>query len=112
ERWFSPGFRAANGADYVGSATMLRRTPVEGYIATCEAIRDADLTESTSALRIPVLCIAGEHDGATPPALVRSTAELIAGSEFRLIEGVGHIPCVERPDIIAGLIEDLAERVA
>lgn len=110
ERWFSPAFRSAGGPDFVGSATMLRRTPAEGYIATCEAIRDADLTESTRALQLPVLCIAGEHDGATPPALVRSMADLIGDAEFHLVEGVGHIPCVEQPAVVAGLIQRLQQR--
>lgn len=89
---------------------MLRRSNLDGYIATCEAIRDADLTESTRALSLPVLCIAGDHDGATPPALVRSMADLIAGAEFHLVEGAGHIPCVEKPDTVASLIERLMAR--
>lgn len=110
ERWFSPSFRAAASPEFVGASTMLRRSNLEGYIATCEAIRDADLTESTRALSLPVLCIAGDHDGATPPALVRSMADLIAGAEFHLVEGAGHIPCVEKPDTVASLIERLMAR--
>jgi 3-oxoadipate enol-lactonase len=71
---------------------MLVRTTVDGYAGTCAAIRDADMTESTRALKLPVLCIVGDQDGATPPDLVRSTAELIEGARFEIIEGAGHIP--------------------
>jgi 3-oxoadipate enol-lactonase len=112
ERWFSPAFRAASGPDFVGASNMLRRTYLDGYIAVCEAIRDADLTESTRALKLPVTCIAGEFDGSTPPALVRSLADLIEGAEFKLMDGVGHIPCVEKPEVVAGLIEGMVKRTA
>jgi 3-oxoadipate enol-lactonase len=110
ERWFSPGFRTPDNPDFIGASNMLRRSDLEGYIATCEAIRDADLTESTRALKLPVTCIAGEFDGSTPPALVRSLADLIEGAEFHLIDGAGHIPCVEKPDVVAGLVEGMVRR--
>ena len=83
---------------------MLTRTPVEGYAGTCAAVRDADLTESTRALKLPVLCIGGDHDGSTPPDLVRSMANMIRNAEFRIIENTGHVPCIERPDAVADLI--------
>lgn len=102
--WFTPAFRSPENADFAGYAAMLARSPVEGYVATCAAVRDADLTESTRALALPVLCIVGEQDGSTPPALVRSMAELIRGAEFRVVPDAGHITCVEQPDAVAGLI--------
>ena len=40
---------------------MLTRTTVDGYAGTCAALRDADLTESTRALKLPVLCIVGDQ---------------------------------------------------
>ena len=104
EKWFTPAYRSPDNADYIGYRTMLVRSPVEGYAGTCAALRDADLTESTRALKIPVLCIVGDQDGSTPPDLVRSTAELIRGAEFRIIADAGHIPCVEQPAAVADLI--------
>ena len=53
----------------------------------------------------PVLCVAGDQDGATPPDLVRGTADLIPGAGFVVIEGAGHIPCVEQPEALAELID-------
>ncbi|MEQ8346553.1 MAG: 3-oxoadipate enol-lactonase [Sneathiellaceae bacterium] len=97
ERWFSPAFRADRPADLALWRNMLTRTPEAGYVATCAALRDADLTAGTSALRIPVLCVAGSNDGATPPALVKSLADLVPGARYALLDGPGHIPCVEAP---------------
>jgi len=98
ERWFTPSYRVPENADFVGYTAMLTRTTVDGYAGTCAALRDADLTESTRALNMPVLCVVGDQDGSTPPELVRSTADLIEGARFEVIEGAGHIPCVEQPD--------------
>lgn len=104
ERWFTPQFRSPENADFAGYTAMLVRSSASGYAATCAAIRDADLTESTAALTVPTLCIVGDRDGSTPPDLVRSMASLIKGSQFRVIADAGHIPCVEQPDEVADLI--------
>ena len=49
---------------------------------------------------------AGSEDGATPPAVVEALAAGISGARYRLIDGVGHIPCVEAPDTVATLISE------
>ncbi len=106
ERWFTPAYRVPENADFVGYTAMLTRTTADGYAGTCAALRDADLTESTRALKMPVLCIVGDQDGSTPPELVRTTADLIDGARFEVIEGAGHIPCVEQPAATIRLISD------
>jgi 3-oxoadipate enol-lactonase len=83
---------------------MLERSPVEGYVGTAAALRDADLTQSTRALAIPVIALAGDADGSTPPDLVRAMAAIVPGADFRLIADAGHICCVEQPDEVAGVI--------
>ncbi|MEX0957485.1 MAG: 3-oxoadipate enol-lactonase [Rhizobiaceae bacterium] len=106
ERWFTPAYRDPSNPDFVGYTAMLTRTTVDGYAGTCAALRDADLTESTRALKIPVLCIVGDQDGSTPPDLVRSTADLIDGSRFEIVKDAGHLPCIEQPDATAKLIRE------
>lgn len=106
ERWFTPAYRKPENADFAGYTNMLVRTTVDGYAGTCAAIRDADMTESTRALKLPVMCIVGDQDGATPPDLVRSTAELVDGARFEVVEGAGHIPCVEKPGETIRLLRD------
>lgn len=104
ERWFSPGFRASGAA--APWQRMLERQPLAGYAACCEAIAAADLRQSTAGLRLPVRLIAGSLDGATPPEIVAETARLIPGARLDLIEGAGHIPCVEAPDAYARILSD------
>jgi 3-oxoadipate enol-lactonase len=110
ETWFSPSFRRRRQAELAGWRNMMTRQPTNGYAGTCAAIRDTDHTEAVQRISVPTLCLAGDHDGSTPPALVKSMADLIPGAEFRVIEGAGHIPCVEKPDELVLLMGEFLER--
>jgi 3-oxoadipate enol-lactonase len=101
ERWFPAAFRAAHPAEVAGWRAMLERTPVAGYAGCAAALAETDLRESTARLRVPTLVIAGSEDGSTPPDLVRETAELIAGAEYVLVRGAGHLPPIDRPEEVA-----------
>ena len=103
-RWFSERFHRERPAELAGWRAMLTRTPVEGYVGTATAIRDADMTAAAQGIGVPTLCLGGTEDGSTPPEVVRSMAELIPGARFETIEGVGHLPGVEAPDALAALI--------
>ncbi|MGF1551944.1 MAG: 3-oxoadipate enol-lactonase [Paracoccaceae bacterium] len=107
ERWFGPRYRA-EAAELGLWRAMLTRTPAAGYARLSAAIRDADLTESTRGLRLPVLAMAGSEDGATPPDLVEATAALVEGARFERLDGAGHLPCIDAPDTTARLIADFA----
>ena len=52
---------AHRAAELAGWRNMLTRTPVEGYLGCCAAIRDADLTATARALAVPTLCMVGDH---------------------------------------------------
>ena len=80
---------------------MLTRTPVTGYTGTCEAIRDADLTEATRTIQAPTLVLCGAEDGATTPDLVRGLAALLPNARYQEIANAGHLPCVEQPEVTA-----------
>ncbi len=95
ERWFSKSFRAS--PDLALWRNMLVRQPAVGYVGCSAAISGTDFMTPTSGLRLPTLGIAGDQDGSTPPDLVRETVDLVPGSQFHLIRGAGHLPCVENP---------------
>ncbi len=102
ERWFAPGFRAT--PELALWRNMVIRTPAPGYVAACRALARADLTATTSALRLPALVIAGDSDGSSPADLVQATARLIPCAEFRVIADAGHLPCVEQPRAFASAL--------
>lgn len=97
ERWFPSGFRSTHSVELSGWRAMLTRTPVNGYLGTCAALRDTDFTQQTSKLELPVLCLCGSGDLATPPDLVKATAALIEGARYAEIANAGHLPCIDQP---------------
>lgn len=111
ERWFSAGFLAERKNELAIWRNMLIRTPKAGYGGACAAIAGADFTASTAGLTLPVLAMAGTEDGATPPDLVRATAELCGGA-FHALPEAGHLPCVEQPQAVAALIGDFLKETA
>jgi 3-oxoadipate enol-lactonase len=111
ERWFAPQFRDGKPNEYALFRNMLVRTPQAGYLACCEAIRDADFTLQAAKISVPVLCIAGEHDGSTPPALVQDMAARIPNAKYELISSAAHLPCIEFPELYAELISNFLESI-
>lgn len=111
ERWFTPEYRSPNNPDFIGYTAMLTRTDNQGYAGACAALRDADLTEATRALKLPALCMVGDQDGSTPPDLVRAMADMIAGARFEIVANCGHLPCVEQPEQTARLIGDFLQDI-
>ncbi len=108
-RWFPEAIRAGREAEIDGWRNLLLRTPVEGYVGSCMALRDADLTDELGRIAAPTLVVAGEVDQSTPVALVRATAGRISGAGFEVIERAGHIPSIDQPARLARLIRDHVE---
>jgi pimeloyl-ACP methyl ester carboxylesterase len=50
---------------------------------------------------LPTLVLWGESDGVVTPAYGRAYASLIPGARFGLIDGAGHHPELERPEVLA-----------
>ena len=104
ERWFSRGYREANLVELAGWRNMMLRTPVAGYIASCLALKSADLTGDVTGIAVPTLVVTGAEDSSTPPELGRALADSIPGSRFVLIPASGHLPAIEQPAALAALI--------
>lgn len=111
ERWFTAAYRSDDNAAFLGYCNMFTRQPVAGYCATCEALAHADYTAQARLISVPALCIAGDQDGATPPALVQEMVDLIPTAEFTLLKQCGHIPCVEQPLIFSQTISKFIKNI-
>jgi 3-oxoadipate enol-lactonase len=83
ERWFTSDFRKSSSESIQKTREMLLRSPVEGYVACCSAVRDMDARQSIGSIRIPTLIISGVHDPVTPPHDGRFMAAKIAGSVYK-----------------------------
>ncbi|GHF45332.1 3-oxoadipate enol-lactonase/4-carboxymuconolactone decarboxylase [Deinococcus metalli] len=99
-RWFAPAYFAAHPDDAHGYTTLLARSPQAGYLGSCAALRDADLTAHMDGLRPPTVVLCGESDVSTPPDACRAFAARI-GAEFALVADAAHLPMVEQPQAVS-----------
>lgn len=83
ERWFTPDFRKASSSSIEKTRDMLLRSPVQGYIACCAAVRDMDARDAIAAISVPTLIISGAHDPVTTPHDGRCMTEKIGGSVYK-----------------------------
>jgi 3-oxoadipate enol-lactonase len=80
-------------ASFVRESIMAQ--PAEGYARICEAL--AALTRADlSKLRCPALLLTGDQDRTAPPDTGSALAAGIEGAEFRVLDGCGHWPTIER----------------
>ena len=106
KRWFSPSFTEKYPERVQGYKNMVERCNIEGYIQTCEAIRDEDITEISKSLKMPTLCIAGSEDQSVPPEGVRTLSQLIKDAKFEIINGSHHMTCIDNKEIFTEMIID------
>jgi 3-oxoadipate enol-lactonase len=96
-RWFSEGFRAAHASTVARLHRRAATQSPDGFIATCEALRELDTTGRLHAIKVPTLVIAGELDPGTPVAMSELIASGIAGARLHVIAGAQHMSATERP---------------
>jgi len=112
ERWFTRAFRENRVTEFSGYINMLERTPADGYIGTCCAIRDADLRGAAASIDRPTLVLCGDQDMATPPELSEKLASAIPGAQFFLVNAAAHISCVEQPEIFCSRLLNFLEGIS
>ena len=97
ERWFTADFRTRRPEVIERFRSVVASTSVDGYVACCAALRDADLREAAERVRCPVLVVTGTHDPATPPADGAWLAARIPGASLIDLDAA-HLSNVERSD--------------
>lgn len=108
-RWYSAPF-IASAPDALGATReMLLTTPAAGYVASCAAVRDMDLRDSTARIGVPTLVVAGTHDLVTSPANGRFLADHILGAHYAELP-TAHLSNIEAPTAATSAVSEfLAE---
>jgi pimeloyl-ACP methyl ester carboxylesterase len=87
---------------------VMALVPEPTYRRVLAALVAFDRRSALPEIRVPTLCLAGEHDRVAPPEVLRRMAERIPGAEFELLPGAGHIANVEQPqaflDAVVGFL--------
>jgi 3-oxoadipate enol-lactonase len=106
ERWFTPH---APPEAVAPVRQMLETTPPDGYVASCEAIRDMDLRGRLGDIAAPTLVIAGEEDPVTPPQQAERIAGGVPDARVVVLPGASHLANIEQPEAFtATMLEHLA----
>jgi 3-oxoadipate enol-lactonase len=94
--WLTADFREREPDTAAKMKAMLLASPVEGYLAACEALSTLDQRDLLPKIKSPVLVIAGRHDNATPVAAGEFIRSNIPGASMTLLDAA-HISNVEQP---------------
>jgi 3-oxoadipate enol-lactonase len=95
-RWFTPAFIQRDESAVVATEKMIGATDAHGYAHCCEAIRDADLSNSLKNIAVPTLVISGDHDPVIPAADSEKFAAAIRGSRHIRLNA-SHLSNIEQP---------------
>lgn len=104
DRWFTEPFRAAHPETVSRIAGLIRATPLDGYLGSCEAIRRIDTRAALGAVKVPALVMVGDKDEGTPLPMARAIHEAIAGSRLEVIAGAAHLSNIEQAAAFNGLV--------
>jgi len=105
--WLTADFREREPQITANLKAMMLTTPVEGYIACCEALSTLDNRELLPKIKSPTLVIAGRHDMSTPVAAGELIRSQIPGASMTILDAA-HISNIEQPhaftDAVVGFL--------
>ncbi|POX37218.1 3-oxoadipate enol-lactonase [Streptomyces sp. Ru73] len=104
ERWFTPGFAAAQPAIIEWAVQMVRTTDPGCYIAACEALAAFDIRGELGRISAPTLVVVGSEDLVTPTADARTLVAGIQDAGLALVPGTSHLAPVEQPAAVTELL--------
>jgi 3-oxoadipate enol-lactonase len=94
--WLTADFREREPQATAKMRAMLVASPVEGYLAACEALSTLDQRALLPRITSPTLVIAGRHDQSTPISAGELIRSRIPGAALTIIDAA-HISNVEQP---------------
>ena len=86
--------------DPAGRALFIEQyalTPESTYRAAVQSLVTFDERANLPAIKVPVLCLAAEHDRNAPPPVLEKMAAKIPGARYVCLPGLGHMPNLEAP---------------
>ena len=102
ERWFTAPFRSSPPAKKI--AQLILATPPAGYIGCARAIMGLNTTSRLKDIKLPVLAITGNEDGAAPGT--KYIGEHVPGAKFVGIPNAAHIANVEQAEAFNRALRD------
>ncbi|MGH6680671.1 MAG: 3-oxoadipate enol-lactonase [Bradyrhizobium sp.] len=94
--WLSADFREREPQVTANLKAMLLASPLQGYLACCEALSTLDQRALLPQIKSPTLVIAGRYDTSTPVAAGEFIRSQIPGASLTILDAA-HISNIEQP---------------
>ena len=104
ERWFTPGFIAANPEIVARRMQQLKENDPVSYAASYTVFSTSDLAERLHAIKHRTLIATGENDQGSNHRMARFMAERIEGSRLEILLVLRHSILMEAPDVVTRLL--------
>ncbi|HEY5857219.1 MAG TPA: alpha/beta hydrolase [Aldersonia sp.] len=93
-------FSASATPDAVaGFVASVRAFDADGFRAMARSSAEADLSDVLADVDVPTLLLSGERDVRAPRSVAAGLHAGIEGSRLVVLPGVGHVSCVEAPEL-------------
>lgn len=111
-RYFAPAAYRDRPELVARARDVMRRQDPRGCAQLVRGMRERVAGDDLLGdIRVPALILAGAQDAYIAPGTLRATADAIAGAEFVVLDGVGHLPMFEAPAATADALASFAQRV-
>lgn len=89
---------------------IMSAVPEATYRAALRCLVTFDRRDVLPQISVPTLVVAAAEDGQAPPPVMEKMAGRIAGAEFEVLVGCGHLANLEQPAAFGGLVMEFLER--
>ncbi len=110
-RWFSDAFRQARPDVLNAAIEVFLANDVSAYGETCRMLGACDMRAALAGFDFPTRVLVGEQDTAAPVEMAEALRDAIPGASMKVIDKARHLTPLEVPDVIAGELASLLQRV-
>lgn len=91
---------------------ILSEVPSDVWLSLIPTLLQLDVHEALHAIDVPTLVVVGDKDRLTPMHAAQRIADAIRGAHLAIIEGAGHTPMLEKPDVFNEQVRRFIARIA
>jgi 3-oxoadipate enol-lactonase len=108
-RMFPAAFIAGHAEVVAERKRALAQADPQAFALACLALAALDFGRRLDDISCKTLVLAGQLDQTTPAALARDLAARIPGARFQQLDGCGHCPQIEAPQLFVDAIRDFLQ---
>ncbi|KAF2469480.1 alpha/beta-hydrolase [Lindgomyces ingoldianus] len=106
-RWFTKESYASSAIlpEIERVKNMVKENSLQGFKESVQALYQYDFRELMRGYQGKGAFVVGAGDGVLPKTMKEMAETLGTGVELKVVDGAGHLPMVERPEVVAEFVE-------